>query len=394
MNKILFVVENDYFPRDARVYNEAISLANNGYKCFVIAPRQKHEKFFEVVEDKIICYRFPHFEAQRLSLLVIEYFNAFFWITFFSFYLSIIKNIRIIHVANPPDLIIPLLSPLKLLSVKLIFDVHDLSVETLNAKNIYGNIFSIVKLALSFFEKVSVKWSDVVISTNTSIKSYLFDKYGAHKNFVIRNSNNIIYNSINEIKKEYSRKYRIGYFGIISDDSASGFENIVYLAELLRNNNFSFIMDIIGDGPGLKKLEGLVKRKELDDYFIFRGFLDLQSSFNVIKNFDFGIVPWPDIPKNNLHTAMKIMDYMCCGVPVCSLKLKEQIISTNGIGLHVDSFKEMAIEIIKVCENKEKHQELRTLTLNHFNNHISWEIQEQKLLACYYNLLNKSPYAK
>ena len=36
------------------------------------------------------------------------------------------------------------------------------------------------------------------------------------------------------------------------------------------------------------------------------------------------------------------MDYMCCAVPVRSLRLTEQMYSTDGIGIHADSFESMA----------------------------------------------------
>jgi len=203
------------------------------------------------------------------------------------------------------------------------------------------------------------------------------------KIFVVRNSNYIKYLKIEDISKIDSQSCIIGYFGVINDDYASGFCNIVELALYLMKKSFVFRFDIIGDGPGLKPLKALVNKNNLDKFFCFYGYVELNESFEIIKNFDFGLVPWPNIEKNNVHTAMKIMDYMCCGVPVCSLNLKEQVYSTKGIGIHTDDFEMMANEIIRYYNDKILYHNLRKETLEHFNKNLAWEYQIKQLLQCY-----------
>jgi len=83
---------------------------------------------------------------------------------------------------------------------------------------------------------------------------------------------------------------------------------------------------------------------------------------------------------------MKVMDYMCCGVPVCSLNLKEQLISTRGIGIHKETFEDIANEIIIIYGNKDVYAALREKTLKHFNENLCWELQQKKLIECYFNL--------
>lgn len=390
MSNILFIVENDYFPRDARVYNECMTLSEKGYKCYVIAPKQKNEKFKEFIENKIICYRYPHFEAKSLYGLPFEYVNALIWIFIYGVIISLIKRISVIHVANPPDFLIPILSPLKIFKVKFIFDVHDLASETFNTK-VKNNRFTVfISKLLEYFTKLSIICSTNIITTNNSIKEIIEKKYKNRYKvsniIVIRNSNKIRYRNLGEINKKKSSKCIIGYFGVINDDYASGYQNIIELAFILLSKKFNCNFEIIGDGGGLIPLKNLVVQNKLDNYFTFYGFIPLNNSFEIIKNFDFGLVPWPNVPKNNLHTAMKVMDYMCCGVPVCSLNLKEQIISTGGIGIHTNTFEEMAEKIIKIYNNKSEYEELRKKTLEHFNNNLSWEIQGEELLRCYNSL--------
>lgn len=378
---ILFIVENDYFPQDIRVFNEVITLSQS-FNCYVIAPRGKNQKWIEKYPEST-CYRFPHYEAGKIHYIVFEYAIAAFWIVFYVPIISLFKKICKIHVANPPDFIIPLICWLRIAGIKIIFDMHDLSVETFKGKSISrsftGRIF---QAFLIFFEKLSLKCSNIIITTNHSIKEYALSKTNKPV-FVVRNSNPIIYNNLSKINKTYVNKLIIGYFGVLSDDEASGLENLVSLAECLLKRKTDFEVHIIGRGSGIKVLQQILVTRGLTAYFKFFGFIALPEAFDFIKNFDLGLVTWGYLPKNHLHTAMKIMDYMCCGVPVCSLRLKEQVYSTNGIGIHTDNFTMMADEMIKIYTDLNIYEILRQKTLDHFNWNLAWEIQEKILLDAY-----------
>ena len=53
---------------------------------------------------------------------------------------------------------------------------------------------------------------------------------------------------------------------------------------------------------------------------------------------------------------MKIMDYMCCAVPVCSLPLKEQVYSTQGIAIHANTFEGIARKIAEVYKEVNEYE--------------------------------------
>jgi glycosyltransferase involved in cell wall biosynthesis len=162
------------------------------------------------------------------------------------------------------------------------------------------------------------------------------------------------------------------------------------MAEVLARTPMPYQFSIVGDGPGLSYLERAAREKGLDQHFRFFGYVRLPDAFDLIKNFDFGVVTWGYLAKNHLHTAMKVMDYMCCAVPVCSLRLKEQIQSTQNIGIHADTFAQIAIEMIDVFQQQAQYESLRQATLAHFNRVLSWELQSQKLINAYGSLLNRN----
>ena len=129
--QVLFIIENSYYPRDSRVYNECSSLQQNqAFNCHVFAPRnhKEKEKFFEKVEG-VSCIRYPTYESTSYWDILIEYAIAFFWFVFAVPLIVLFKRIKIIHVGNPPDFLIPAFFWLKLFGVKFVFDRHDLTLE-------------------------------------------------------------------------------------------------------------------------------------------------------------------------------------------------------------------------------------------------------------------------
>ena len=386
---VLFVVENDFFPQDSRVYRECRAVAAERLS-YVLAPRARGQRYTEQV-DGIRCYRYPAFHAPSTLLIPVEYLLALITLALVIPLIVFVKRVAVVHTANPPDFIIPAVAWLKLFGVKLVYDVHDVSEETLRGKFAdEGLVFHVCATLIRWLERVSVSLSDLVIATNNSISSRVTGLSPRKRIVVVRNSNPLIYSKLDEIAKAGTTDLNVGYFGVLANDSAAGLGNIVSLAETLERQGVDFTMTIVGDGPGLPSLQSLVEAASLNRRFNFKGFIGLPQAYDAIRNFDFGIVSWPDTPKCHLHTAMKIMDYMCCAVPVCSLRLTEQMYSTNGVGIHADSFEAMAKEMVEIYRNPLEYQALRRNSLERFNTALKWEIQEARLRAEYKRLMQCS----
>jgi glycosyltransferase involved in cell wall biosynthesis len=388
MSRVLFIVENDYFPLDARVNNECLTLSDI-YACYVLAPRQAGQRFCENLKAGR-CYRYPHFEANSLKYIMLEYVIAAFWIGLLAPVVTLIHRIRVIHVANPPDFVIPLLSWLKLFGIKIVFDVHDLSVETFKGKAASRSVIGRhIAAALDVLDSLSIRIADLVVVTNGSIKERVQMKTRAVPVEVVRNSNPTRFRSLEQVgKRQRNGVLNIGYFGFMADDEAAGLSNVFSVAEVLARGPMPYQFSMVGDGPGLSRLKRAVQDRQLDRYFRFFGYVRLPDAFDLVKDFDFGLVTLADFSKNHLHTAMKIMDYMCCAVPVCSLRLKEQMNSTQNIGIHEETFEQIGTRMLDVFQKQAEYEALRQRTLTHFNKALSWELQRQNLLSAYRGLLN------
>ena len=387
--RILFVVENDYFPRDMRVYNEAISLSRDN-TCYVFAPRQQGQGLVERI-DAVTCFRYPNLEAASLKWLVLEYALAAFWIGVCVPLLVLRYRIQVVHVANPPDFVIPIVCWLKLVGTKFVYDVHDLSVATFQGKaRSQSRLTKVLEGLLKAFELASLRISDAIIATNESIQDHMARRSGnRHPIHVVRNSNPVVFAHTEDVRKasRFDRVMHVGYFGVLANDEAAGLENFFVVAHALARQGARFRFSIVGSGPGLPRLRRMAAEQGMQHLFTFHGFVAMPDALQIIKEFDFGLVTWGDLPKNHLHTAMKVMDYMCCAVPVCSLRLKEQMNSTRNIGIHAASFEEVAARMVALYGDRAAYETLRQRTLQHFNSLLSWAMQERNLFGAYAALL-------
>ena len=144
--RVLMLVENN-FPTDTRVRNEAYTLVEHGYQVTVICLKADGERSREVVGG-VTVYRVPtltvfrklpasdtsrlkRFARQVLVLAgyVIEY--AYFTTACFlvSLYVAFREGFDIVHAHNPPDTLVLVTVPLKLLGKKSVYDHHDLAAE-------------------------------------------------------------------------------------------------------------------------------------------------------------------------------------------------------------------------------------------------------------------------
>ena len=294
------------------------------------------------------------------------------------------KKIDVVHVANPPDFLLPSIFWLKFFNIKFVFDQHDISIIHFNSKIEKSNLFiNITSKILLYFEKLSIALADLIIAPNTTCRDYEKSIKKDITSIVIRNSNKTRYKKLEDIPKRRNKKLNLGYIGFLGVDRAAGIENFKNIAQFIKDKNVDFIFSIIGVGPGINILKKLLAESNLAKYFNFYGWLNIKQAYDEIKNFDFGIVSLNYSRKGHYASSMKVMDYMCCGVPVCSLILKEQLITTNGIGIHTDSFVEMAKRIVEVYYNENKYNNLRKETLNRFNKYLCWEIQAKRLIKAY-----------
>lgn len=132
--RILMIVENGNYPGDPRVATEARTLRDWGYAVTVIGPNDKTVSNQRTI-DGVKVYQFPHIHFFSGILgYALEYGSAALAIATLTAYVYITQGFDIVHVANPPDFIVPLVSIYKLFGKRIIFDQHDLTPELYAAR--------------------------------------------------------------------------------------------------------------------------------------------------------------------------------------------------------------------------------------------------------------------
>jgi glycosyltransferase involved in cell wall biosynthesis len=389
---VLFIVENNAAPHDARVWPEALVAKQNGYNVSIISPESElvHGKI-EVI-DGIEIYRHPRsFKNSGKISFIFEYLNAIFWEFILSFRIYKKKPFQIIHAANPPDHIFILAIFYKLFGVKYIFDHHDLSPELYLAK--FAKQKDFVFNILNYLEKLSCKLADVVISSNDSYKKIVINKHliNPDKVFVVRNDPNLNNFLIGEkIREKDKRKTSLLFLGSIGYQD--GVDNLIkalhYLVYKLEEKDF--LCRIIGGGDALPMAQQLTKKLELEDYVIFKGLiLGRKKIVKYLNEADICLEPAPDNEVNRHSTFIKIMEYMAAGKPIVAFDLPETRYSTNNSAILIKpmDIKGFANGIKELIVNQDLRNKLSKKGKERIELKLNWTKASSNLIQAYNYIL-------
>ncbi len=384
---VLLIVQNNSFPFDKRVYREATSLKENGYNVFVICPRSNHDIETKLLHEGINIRRYKDYLAKGgIVSYFLEYASSVVKI-FFLTLLSIFKNnIKVIHVANPPDFFWPIALVSKVFGIKFIYDQHDLAPEMAMVK--FHNRF--LKKILMLNEKLTVKFSDAIIVVNNNFKERLINEWGTDENKIT-----VVYNGPHEsfhviqndgISEKYKNKRVILYIGLMTVND--NIEVIVNTANVLINNkgkkDLHFVL--IGDGDVREKMEELARSHNITDNIEFTGIVNHEMVRKYLNVAEVCIAP--DLPNglNEYLTLVKVLEYMKTSKAFVAFKLKETMDFADGAGLYADDESDFADKIVYLLENPEVAAKMGKLGNKIINDNYLWSHSEEKLLNLYKSL--------
>ncbi len=391
---VLFVAEDNQVPRDTRVFQEAKALAEKGLEISIICPNLNRENKHHKKLDNIEVFQYTClFEGKSFTGIIVEYLIAIFLILFNAIRIYLRKPFHIVHLANPPDFLILLFLPFKLLGIKIIFDHHDLSPELFAQKFQKDNLF--YKLLL-LFEKISYKLANIIITTNNSIKKTCTqrNKVCGEKIFVVRNGPDLNEIDLSNTKENFKEKrnYLIGYIGKI--DKQDSLEKLIgsidYMVNEKKFRNFKVL--IIGDGTDRKRIENIVKERALKEYFIFYGpAYNRKKIFSLLSKIDIGVEPSKETEKFTKSTSTKVMEYMAVGKPIVQYNTIEGKLTAGDASLFIQKNNERAFgdAMIQLLKNTEKRKKMGTYGKNRVKELLQWDIQKRELLRVYLKHLLK-----
>ena len=386
--RILFIVENLPSPFDRRVWQEAITLHQNGYQVAIICPTGKgYEEKYECL-DGIHIYRHPlPPEAEGALGYVLEYSVALYWEFDLSFKVLFSHGFDAIHACNPPDLIFLVAGFFKFFfHKKFLFDHHDINPELYEAK--FGRRDFFYRLML-LCERLTFKTADRSIATNESYKQIAIERGGMHpdKVTVVRSGPKLdrlkIIEPVLALKK--GRKHLVGYVGVMGKQ-----EGIDYLLRALQyivehKNRTDVHFGLVGGGTELASLQAYAKALGVEDYVTFTGRVSDQQMLEMLNTADVCVNPDVANEMNDKSTMNKIMEYMALAKPIVQFDLSEGRFSAQEASLYArrNDTKDFAEKILLLLDDQVKRKTMGDFGRNRIITELEWKYEEPKLLEAY-----------
>jgi glycosyltransferase involved in cell wall biosynthesis len=388
----VIIVENLPVPFDRRVWQEAQALHRAGWTVSVICPTNPdYPKAFEVIDD-IAIYRHPlPPEGQGGIAYLREYSAALLHEFRLLFKVHRERGFSIIQACNPPDIIFLAALPFKLMGKRFIYDQHDVSPELFIVKfGKKGFLYS----ALMFFERMSYRIADQVITANATFKDLALSRGGKTPSQV-----EVVYGvpdrqRIRRVEPEPGlrdgRKFVLGYVGIINEQD--GVDHLVRaVAHLVKDSGFrDFRAVVVGSGPALEMSRALARSLDVEDFILFSGYLKGEKLLAYLSAFDIGIIPDPFNEANDLMSMNKVFEYCALGIPTACYALKETQRLLGDAGVYAPSHEPagLAEACLRLMQDEPLRARSATAAAKLSAEKFLWENEARKYVAAYERVLS------
>ena len=384
--KVLIIVENLPVPFDTRVWQEATTLAMNGYTVSVICPNGKgytqEEEYLQGVH--IFRHDLPA-EGNGAVGYAKEYLTAL------KEELRLAKKVYkeigfdVIHGCNPPDDIYMVAKHFKKYGVKYVFDHHDICPELFEAK--FGKTSGLLYKSQLWLEKQTYKHCTFAFVTNESYKKIAIERGKMNPNnvIVLRSGPKLermrIMPPVESIKRGY--KYMVGYLGVIGQQE--GIEYLLDAAKYIKEHDNNVFWGIVGGGPHLKALKKQAHDMGLDDCVEFTGRASDQQMLEYLNTADVCVNSDKYNSMNDKSTMNKILEYMALAKPIVQFDLTEGRYSAQDASLYAknNDAEDMAKKIMELLDNPELRKKMGAYGRNRVVNELSWEHTSKALLEGY-----------
>jgi len=388
---VLMLLENDHYPQDSRVRNEASTLVSAGYQVSVICPKSSGQRWRESVNG-VRVYRYP---APPAGSGFLTYLWEYGYCLVMSFVLSIVvalrRKIDIIHTHNPPDIFVLIAMFYKVLGARVVFDHHDLAPEMYYAR--FGNKgHRLVYRALVFFERLSCRVADHVIATNQSYKAVQMERHGVPEEriTIVRNGPDL--DRLQRVDPDPDLSQNavtiIGYVGTMGfqdgiDYFLRAVRHLVY--DLRRTDVFCVL---VGKGDAWQSLRAYATELEIDKYVWFTGRISDVDLLRYLSAADICVDPDPSNPFNDRSTMIKMMEYMALGKPIVAFDLPEHRVTAQDAAVYARPNDELdfATKIAWLMDHPEERRERGSKGRKRVETTLAWPHQVNDLLEVYRSL--------
>ncbi len=386
--KVLIIVENLPVPFDTRVWQEATTLAENGYLVSVICPKGKgYDADYEYLNGVHVHRHDLPPEGNGALGYAREYFCALREELRLAKRIYKERGFHVIHGCNPPDDIYMVAQRFKKKGVDYVFDHHDICPELFEAK--FGKASGLLYKSQLWLERQTYKHCAFAFVTNESYKQIAISRgeMKEDKVFVLRSGPKLERLKITPAKSEIKRgrQFMVGYVGVIGQQE--GIEYLLKAAKYIKEelHRDDIFWGVVGGGPHLEALRKQSHEMGLDDILEFTGRVSDEVLLDYLNTADVCVNSDEYNAMNDKSTMNKILEYMALGKPIVQFDLTEGRFSAQEASLYAEPNNaiDMADKIIQLLDNPAKRKEMSEYGRQRIVNELSWEHTSRALLEGY-----------
>jgi glycosyltransferase involved in cell wall biosynthesis len=393
-SRVLMLLENNPYPQDARVRQEARTLTAAGYQVCVICPKDTSQPWQEIV-DNVHVFRFPPpLAASGFIGYLWEYGFAMAMMFFISLIVFLRKGFDVVHTHNPPDTLVLIAAFYKVLGKRFVYDHHDLAPEMYHALFDSGaNGF--VHKTLIWFEQLSCRLADHVIATNHSYKAIEMRRghVPEERVSVVRNGPDLTQLRLVELDPRLRQqgKTMVCYVG------SMGFhDGVDYLLRAVQHlvfelNRSDFFCVLVGAGEAWPHMKALSEQLCVIDYVLFTGRVAHSEVPHYLSAADICVAPEPSNGYNDRSTMIKMMEYMALGKPIVAFDLPEHRFTAQKAALYARPNDELdfARRLAQLMDDPKQRQQMGQAGRERVERELAWSHQAPCLLEVYEKVLGK-----
>ncbi len=386
--KILIIVENLPVPFDTRVWQEATTLAANGYTVSVICPKGKgFDKEYEMLDGVRIYRHDLPAEGNGPLGYAREYFTALKeeW----RLARKVMREVgfHVIHGCNPPDNIYMVARRFRSLGVDYVFDHHDICPELFEAK--FGKKSGLLYRSQLWLERNTYRHCRFAFVTNESYRRIAIERGGMAPEdvTVLRSGPRLerlrIIPPVPSIKR--GKRFMVGYLGVIGQQE--GIEYLLEAARYVRDelHRDDIFWGIVGGGPHLEALRRMSSEMGLDDIVEFTGRVPDQKLLEYLNTADLCVNSDEYNEMNDKSTMNKILEYMALGKPIVQFDLTEGRYSAQDASLYArpNDHRDLAAKIVELLDDEPRRKAMGEFGRRRVIEELSWEHTSKALLEAY-----------
>lgn len=368
------------FTNASRVLKQTRSLTESEMfeNVVIIALAANGLPEFEQLSEKVSLYRIKLLTRKLPKSL---FFQVFKYIEFFFKTLFFISKAKaeVVNVHALSLLPIGVVSKL-IFKNSLVYDAHELETEVVG-------LFGVRKKISKFFERILIKYTDMIIVVSESIADWYLNEYSIQRPLVVLNAPNKRELKINNHFRDE--------LGIRNDQKI-----LLYQGGLYSGRGVNFILDafqarlnddlvivFMGKGELMSKIKKVSEQK---NNIFFYPAVSPDVVLEYTASADIGIhLIQNNCLNHNYCMPNKLFEYAMAGLPILVSNVKDmsELVVKSNMGLMVGDFSVLGIntaidDFLQRDLIQMKHNSYRTATNN------SWEIQETKMLRGYQIMLN------